>query len=196
MDRTVRGTTAAALPVAAAAAVYGWSHWCFAGATAPSTAVAVPIGAVLIAGATTACFRLVGGNAGFFGALLLALGLLTTVAVADRVAVRGEVADCAVVEVHGKPQASFGEGGPPTRTVYRHVLRCPGGYPSELKDDHRLAAPGGRLRVAYDPDRRVSPEVEGARSPWAPLLLALALLGAATALAARRPPPEPGPPSR
>lgn len=200
MDGTEPGAgsrvAGAALVVIAAVVVYGWARWCFGGTSAPSTTVAVGVGAILVVGAGAGYLRLVGGNAGVFGAILLALGLLTAVALADRTAVRGEVADCVVSEVHEKTEGSSGEGGPTPRTVYRHVVSCPGGYPSELKDDRQLAPKGGRIRVAYDPGRRVSPEPEGARPPWAPLLLALGLLGGATALAAHRPARQEGPPGR
>lgn len=197
MDGTEPGTgsrvAGAALVVTASVVVYGWARWCLSGTSAPSMTVAVGFGAVLVVGAGVGYLRLVGGSAGVFGAILLALGLLTAVALADRTAARGEVADCVVSELHEKTDVSLGEGEPPPRTVYRHVLSCPGGYPSELKDDRQLAPKGGRIRVAYDPGRRVSPEPEDAGPPWAPLLLALGLLGGSTALAAHRPTRQEGP---
>ncbi|MFF3216848.1 hypothetical protein ACFYYB_40280 [Streptomyces sp. NPDC002886] len=155
--------------------------------------VAVAVGAVMLVGAWVGYVRLVHGSAGIFGAIFLVLGLLTLVALADRTVVRGAVADCLVSEVHEKTQGSSGEGGPPPRTVYRHVLSCPDGYPTELKGDRRLAPQGERIKVSYDPGRRVSPQAHGAGTPWAPLLLALGLLGGSGALAARRPGAQQGP---
>lgn len=182
--------------VIAASAVYGWAWWSLGGTSAPSMTVAVVVGAVMLVAACVGYLRLVRGNAGVLGAILLVLGLLTLVALADRMAVRGAIADCVVTEVQEKIQGTSDEGAPPPRTVYRHVLSCPDGYPSELKGDRRLASQGGRIQVAYDPARRVSPEVEGSGSPWAPLLLAPALLGGAAALAGRRPPSQEGRPRR
>ncbi|MCX4775605.1 hypothetical protein [Streptomyces sp. NBC_01264] len=194
--RTGSRTAGAVFVVIAASVVYGWAWWCLAGASAPSMTVAVAVGAVMLVAAWVGYLKLVGGSAGVFGAIFLVLGLLTLVALADRTAVRGAVADCVVSEVHEKTQSSSGEGGPPPRTVYRHVLSCPDGYPDELKDDRRLAPQGGRIQVAYDPGRRVSPQVRRSGTPWAPLLLALGLLGGSGALARRRPAPQEGPPGR
>lgn len=191
--RTGSRTAGAVFVVITASVVYGWAWWSLGGAAAPSMTVAVVVGAVMLVAAGVGYLRLVPGSAGVFGAIFLVLGLLTLVALGDRTAVRGAVADCVVSEVHEKTQVSSGEGAPPPRTVYRHVLSCPDGYPSELKGDRRLAPQGGRIRVAYDPGRRVSPEVEGSGTPWAPLLLALGLLGASVALAGRRPAAQEGP---
>ncbi|MFE4615399.1 hypothetical protein ACFRJ7_04735 [Streptomyces sp. NPDC056747] len=58
---------------------------------------------------------------------------------------------------------------------------------------------GGTIRVAYDPQRRVNPAVEGANSPWHPGFLAAITLAAATVGARRvrlhwsRPEPESAP---
>ncbi|MGW7103422.1 hypothetical protein [Streptomyces sp. NPDC054838] len=178
--RRVRRVGTAVLPVPAAAAGYGWASWCFAGSSAPTGAVALVGGAALVLGACAAYFVLVGGSGGFFGALLLALGMLLAVAAADQAARRPAVAVCAVREVHTKVQGSAGEGAPPERTVYRFALGCPGGYPAELKEDRAVAAVGEEVRVAYDPGRRVSPELEGATTPskaasWAAALVALSM---------------------
>lgn len=194
--RTASRTAGVVLVVVAAAVVFGWACWCFGGTLAPSMTVGVVVGAVVLGVAWVGYLRLVGGSAGVFGAFLLVLGLLTVVALADRTVSRGAVADCVVSEVYEKTQVSSGEGAPPPKTVYRHVLSCPDGYPSELKGDRRLAPQGGRIQVAYDPGRRVSPEVDDAGTPWAPLLLALGLLGGSTALAGRRRAPQEGPPRR
>ncbi|MFE2548075.1 hypothetical protein ACFXGI_05935 [Streptomyces sp. NPDC059355] len=158
---------AALVPVVAAAALYGWAHWCYAGASAPSGTIALAGGAVLIVGAAVLYFVCVGGSRSLFGALFLALGLLLTVAATDQAASRAEVAPCVVREVQEQKTSSAGEGLPGERIVYRHVLNCPGGYPAELTDGRRLAAAGGEIRVAYDPRHRVSPAPEGASSPWA-----------------------------
>ncbi|MFG2989581.1 hypothetical protein ACGFZK_09895 [Streptomyces sp. NPDC048257] len=174
-----------AMPVVAAAAVYGWTHWYLAGPASPPIAVAVTGGAVLIAAACVAYFVRVDGGGGFFGVLFLAVGLLLTVAAADQATARAEVATCVVGAVHTKVQASAGEGGPPEKSVYRLELHCPDGYPAELKDDRPLAAAGEEIEVAYDPQRRVSPAPAGETSPWRAGLCALILLAAATGLARR-----------
>ncbi|MFD8981466.1 hypothetical protein [Streptomyces sp. NPDC059564] len=173
----------AVLPWLAAGAVYGWAAWCFGGSSAPPGAVALVGGAVLLLGGCAAYFVLVGGTGGFFGALLLSLGLLLAVAAADQAASRPEVAVCPVREVHTKAEHSSGEGAPPTRTVYRFVLDCPGGYPAELKEGRAVAEKGARIRVAYDPRHRVSPELEGRTTPWTATLWAAALLILGTAIA-------------
>ncbi|MGW0391232.1 hypothetical protein ACWDYJ_10070 [Streptomyces sp. NPDC003042] len=180
----------AALPAVAAVAVYGWAHWCFAGPSSPPVAVAVAGGALLLVGACVAYFVLVAGSGALFGAVLLALGLLLTVASADQASARTEVATCVVREVHDTLQGSYGEGGPPPKTVYRLVLACPGGYPAELKDDRPLAAVGEEVEVAYDPRRRVSPAVEGETAPWKPALFAVLLLALSAVMARGRRPPD------
>ncbi|MER5203812.1 hypothetical protein [Streptomyces sp. NPDC002825] len=174
----------AALPAVCAVAVYAWSAWCFGGASAPSTTVAVSVGgaAVLVAG--VAYFLLVDGVTGLFGALALVAALLLTVAAADRAAARGEVAECVVVKVREEGSSSSGDGGA-TRVLYHHTLRCPGGYPSAVTEGHRAAPDGGKVRVAYDPRRRVAPALEGSTSPWRQAVLAVLLLAAATAGARR-----------
>ncbi|MEU2391789.1 hypothetical protein [Streptomyces sp. NPDC007369] len=186
--RTWAGTWAgaAAGPLLAAGSVYGWAHWCFTGGSAPSAGVALAGGGTLIALLCAVYWTAVAGTRGFFGAVALALALLATVAAADRAAGRSEVALCVVRAVDSTVQESFGEGGPEPRTVHRHTLDCPGGYPAELKDDRRAAAVGGEVRVAYDPRRRVAPEAEGRTSPWGPVLSAALLLAVAAAIAASR----------
>lgn len=181
---------AAPLPVVAALAVYAWAHWCYAGTTPPSGAVAVAVGAVLVVGAPVAYFALVGGSGALFGALFLTLGLLLTVATADQAAVRGESATCVVRDVRTTVQTSMGEGGPAEKTLYRHVLDCPGGYPDEIGDDRRIASVGAEIRVAYDSRHRASPAVDGENSPWTAASCALALLAMSTALAAVRRGPD------
>ncbi|MFH9722196.1 hypothetical protein ACH4M4_04425 [Streptomyces sp. NPDC017254] len=176
--------TAAVLPAVCAVAVYAWSAWSFGSASAPSTTVAVSVGGAVILGAAVAYYLLVDGVMGLWGALALVGALLLTVAVADRTASRGAVADCAVVKVHEERHVSVGEGGG-ERTVYRHTLRCPGGYPAELSEDRRVAPDGGEVRVAYDPRRRVAPAVEGSAPPWGQGFLAVLLLAVATAGARR-----------
>ncbi|KQX52886.1 MULTISPECIES: hypothetical protein [unclassified Streptomyces] len=180
----VRSWGVTALPAAAAALLYAWSAWSFGGASAPSTTVAVSVGGAAVLAAGVAYYRLVDGAAGLFGALALVAALLLTVAAADRAAGRGAVADCVVVKVAEENSTSVGEGGG-TRVQYVHALRCPGGYPSSLSEDHRLAPDGGKVRVAYDPGRRVDPAVEGSRVPWRQGILAVLLLAAATAGARR-----------
>ncbi|MGR4878333.1 hypothetical protein ACIPUC_02705 [Streptomyces sp. LARHCF249] len=184
---------AAGLPAVAAAAVYGWAHWCYAGPASPPAAVAVAGGMALLVGACAAYGLIVGGSGGLFGGLLLAVGLLVTVAAADQTAARAESATCVVREVHTRLQESFGEGAPPQKTVYRLELDCPGGYPDAFADDRAVAAVGEEVRVAYDPQRRVSPALEGETSPWRAVVCAVILLAASTVIASRRPAPEPVP---
>ncbi|MEU6890333.1 hypothetical protein ABZ934_00760 [Streptomyces sp. NPDC046557] len=194
--RRIRRVGTALLPVAAAAAVYGWASWCFAGSSAPSGAFAVVGGAVLILLACAAYCVLVGATGGFFGALTLSLGTLLVVAAADQAAERPAVARCAVREVHTKVQSSAGEGAPPERTVYRFVLGCPRGYPAELKEDRAVAAVGQEIRVAYDPARRVSPESEGETAPWKAASWAAVLLALSVTIAwAKRAPDREGRPA-
>lgn len=173
---------AAALPVLATVAVFGWAYWCFGGATAPSATVAVVGGAVLILAACAGYALFVGGSGGLFGALVLALGLLLTVGAADRVASRGAVATCVVRDVRTSVQHSVGEGAPAPKTVYRLALDCPGGQPGELKGD-RAVAVGAEVRVAYDPRHRVAPEFDGTTSPWRAASWALMLLALSTVIA-------------
>ncbi|MFG2986319.1 hypothetical protein ACGFYQ_34550 [Streptomyces sp. NPDC048258] len=180
----------AVLPVVAAAAVFGWAHWCYAGPSSPPTPAALAVGTVLLVAACVAYFVRVGGSGGLFGGLLLAVGMLLAVAAADQTAARGAVTTCVVGEVRTKVQDSFGEGAPSGKTVYRLVLRCPGGYPVELKDDRPIASVGEEVRVAYDPRRRVSPAVEGETSPWSAVFWAVLLLALSTVIAARRRAPE------
>ncbi|GAA0288728.1 hypothetical protein GCM10010302_28850 [Streptomyces polychromogenes] len=181
-----RGRAAVAvLPVAAAALVYVWARWCFGGSAPPPSSLALAGGAVLVLGAAVAYFVPVRGAGGLFGALFLALGLLSTVAVVEGTAARGETATCTVREVRTKAEPSFGEGGA-DRTVYRLELDCPGGYPDELKDAPASFSRGARVRVAYDARRRLSPVLAGDGSPWKPALTAVLLLGLSTLLAARR----------
>lgn len=188
--------SAAALPVTATVAVFGWAYWCFGGSSAPSATVAMAGGAVLLLASCAGYLLLVGGSSGgLFGTLLLALVLLLTVAAADQAAARGAAATCVVRDVRTTVQPSFGEAGPHAKTVYRLALDCPGGYPDELKGDRPVAAPGAEVRVAYDPRRRVAPEVEGTTSPWRAATWALILLALSTVIAgSRRAPDEaPGP---
>ncbi|MGW1118865.1 hypothetical protein ACWD5B_17425 [Streptomyces tanashiensis] len=179
-----RARVAVFLPAACALALAGWSAWCFGGASAPSTTVAVSVGGAAVLAAGVAYFLLVSGNLGFFGALALVGGLLLTVAATDQAAARGEVAECVVVKVVAEHHESVVDGGLDT-TLHHHTLRCPGGYPVSLAEDRRLAPDGGTLRVAYDPRRRVDPAVEGSASPWLPAFLAVLTLSAATAGARR-----------
>ncbi|MFJ3925264.1 hypothetical protein [Streptomyces sp. NPDC090022] len=180
----------AALPAVAAVLLHGWAAWYFGAASPPPAAVAVAGAGILGAGALVAYFLLVGGNGAVFGTLLLAVGLLLTVAAADRTAAREEVATCVVREVHTRSEGSFGEGGPPPKTVYRFALDCPGGHPAELKDDRSLAPVGGQVRVAYDPLRRTAPAVAGEEtSPWTPALWGALALALSTLIAASRPHP-------
>ncbi|MFJ3834985.1 hypothetical protein ACWGHM_26475 [Streptomyces sp. NPDC054904] len=179
----------AVLPVVAAAALYGWAHWYFAGPGSPPAAVAVAVGAVLCGAACAVYFVRVHGGGALFGALFLAVGLLLTVTTADRAAGRAESAVCVVREVHSQVQGSYGEGAPPAKTVHRVDLDCPGGYPDELKGDGPPPARGEEIEVAYDARRRVSPEPAGTTSPWKPAVWAVLLLGAAGLIAARSPEP-------
>ncbi|MHC0431135.1 hypothetical protein ACX6XY_13225 [Streptomyces sp. O3] len=190
VGRWLAGALPPGVPAVAGAVVYGWAHWCFAGPASPPSAVALLGGGALIGAAGLAYLRLVGGSGGVFGAIFLAVGLFLAVAVADRVAVRGEVATCVVREVRTQVQKSFGEGGPSPKTVYRLALDCPGGYPAELKDDRAAAPVGERVRVAYDPERRVAPTVHGETSPWTPALWTAALLALSTLLAAKAGPSD------
>ncbi|MFD3696983.1 hypothetical protein ACFWUZ_12655 [Streptomyces sp. NPDC058646] len=182
----------AVLPAVAAAAVSGWAYWCFAAPAPPPGPVAVAGGVLLAAGACAAYWVRVRGSGGFFGALLLGMGLLLTVAAVEQATARGAVATCVVEEVRTRIQESFGEGAPPTKTLYRHVLRCPGGYPAELKGDRPVAAEGEEVRVAYDPGRRVSPEREGQTTPVRAVVGAVLLLALSTVIArvASRTPPD------
>ncbi|MFD8142132.1 hypothetical protein [Streptomyces sp. NPDC059708] len=180
-----RRAAVAALPVAAAALVYLWARWCFGGSAPPPSSFALAGGAVLVLGAAVAYFVPVRGAGGLFGALFLALGLLSTVAVVEGTAARGETATCLVREVHTKVEASFGEGGA-ERTVYRLDLNCPGGYPDELRDAPSSVSRGAEIRVAYDARRRLSPVPAGEGPPWKAGLTAVLLLGLSTLLAARR----------
>ncbi|NXY98158.1 hypothetical protein HYE82_28070, partial [Streptomyces sp. BR123] len=175
-------------PLLAAGAVYGWAHWCFTGASAPSAGIALAGGGTLIALLCAVYWTAVAGTRGFFGAVALALALLAAVAAADRVAARSEVALCVVRAVESTVQQSYGEGAPGPKTVHRHTLDCPGGYPSELKDDRRAAPVGSEVRVAHDPRRRVAPEAEGRTSPWGSALSTAVLLAVATVIAASRQP--------
>ncbi|MFF3836332.1 hypothetical protein [Streptomyces sp. NPDC001930] len=168
------------LPAFCAVAVYAWSAWSFGSTSAPSTTVAVSVGGAAVLVSAVAYYLLVDGVMGLWGALALVGALLLTVATADQWASRGAVAECVVVKVHEEKHVSVGEGGG-ERTVYRHTLRCPGGYPSALAENHRLAPDGGDVRVAYDPRRRVAPAVAGSSPPWGQAVFAVLLLAAATA---------------
>ncbi|MEU9254441.1 DUF3592 domain-containing protein [Streptomyces sp. NPDC048270] len=180
------GRLAAGLPAVAAGAVYGWAHWCFAGPAPPPTAVAWVGAVVLLVAACAGYVVAVGGSGSVFGGLLLAVGLLLTVAAADQTASRAESATCVVREVERRLQSSSGEGAPPAKTVYRLALDCPGGYPDELKDDRAVAEAGQEVRVAYDPRRRASPALEGTASPWRAVVWAVLLLAVSTVIAGRR----------
>ncbi|WP_167739609.1 hypothetical protein [Streptomyces subrutilus] len=181
---------AAGLPAVAAAVVYGWAHWCFAGPDSPPTAVAWAGAVLLLVAACAGYVVAVGGSGGVFGGLLLAMGLLLTVAAADQAAARPESATCVVRGVDSSFQPSLGDGAPPAKTVYRLALDCPGGYPDELKDDQAVAESGQEVRVAYDPRRRVSPALAGTVSPWRAVVWAALLLALSTVIAGRRGAPE------
>ncbi|MFD3571317.1 hypothetical protein [Streptomyces sp. NPDC058667] len=183
-SENIRAWGVVALPAVCAAALYAWSAWCFGGASAPSTTVAISVGGAAILAAAVAYFLLVDGAIGLFGALALVGGLLLTVAAADQAASRGAVAACVVVEVREEERTQVGEGGA-TTVVYHHTLRCPGGYPSTVTEAHRAAPDGGEVRVAYDPRQRVAPALEGSSSPLRQAVLAMLLLAAATAGARR-----------
>ncbi|KOV65522.1 hypothetical protein [Streptomyces sp. MMG1121] len=176
---------AAALPGAAAAALYAWAHWCLVSASAPSTGVAVVAGAVLVGCACAVYFALVSGSGGLFGALFLAIGPLMVAATADQLVQRTASATCVVRAVHDRKIAAFGEDGI-AKTVYRLALDCPGGYPTEINSDRRIASEGRRVHVAYDPRHRVAPIAGEPNTPWKPGVGAVVLLLAATAFAARR----------
>ncbi|RSS78268.1 hypothetical protein [Streptomyces sp. WAC06614] len=175
------------LPAAAAGLVHGWSWWCLSADSAPPGPVALVGGAVLVLGAAVAYGALRGGSGGVFGALAVAVGLLAVVAAADRAAARPDRALCVVRQIEERGSHTAGEGAPASRTVYRHVLTCPGGYPTELKEDHAVARAGGEIEVAYDARRRVSPVLVGDTSPWPAFLCAALLLAFATLVATRRP---------
>lgn len=122
------------VPPLGAGTVYGWAHCCFTADSAPSAGIALA-GGPLIAGSCAVYRTAVAGTRGFFGAVALALALLPTLAAADLTHARGEVAVCVARAVDSTVQQPSGEGGPGPRTVHRHALDCPGGYPAELKDD-------------------------------------------------------------
>ncbi|MFJ6798007.1 hypothetical protein [Streptomyces sp. NPDC091268] len=174
------------LPALAAALLFAWACWCYGASPPVATAPAVAVGGAVLVGACAAYSVLVGGSGGLFGALFLALGLLLTVTAADQAASRGSTATCVVGEVHTKVEHSAGEGSPGPKKVYRLVLRCPGGYPAELKEDRPVAAAGEEVRVAYDPRRRVAPAVEGGASPWAAAVCAVLLLALCTVIASAK----------
>ncbi|RFU87951.1 hypothetical protein DY218_04120 [Streptomyces triticagri] len=184
--RIVLRGAATLLPASAAVAVYAWTHWSMAGSSSspPSTTVAVTVGLAGGVGALLAYVRLRADSGGLFGALFLAMALLAAVAAADATAARSGTAVCVVREVSSSEQHSSGEGGPPSKTVHRIKLRCPGGYPTELRDDRVVAAKGEEIRVAYDPRRRVSPEAAGRSTPWGAAVVTLGLTALSTLLAA------------
>ncbi|MFF4186633.1 hypothetical protein ACFYZ9_25955 [Streptomyces sp. NPDC001691] len=175
--------------MAAAAAAYAWARWCFASASPPSGTVALVGGAALIVLTCVVYFVLVEGSGAFFGVLLMALGLFLTLEAVEEGTARGQTVICDVREVTSRVLQSSGEGSIST-TVYHFTLSCPGGYPTEITERRPVTSAGKRLRIAYDPQRRVSPSIEGDASPWRSALTALVLLAAATALAARRRAPD------
>ncbi|MEU6867533.1 hypothetical protein ABZ924_30575 [Streptomyces sp. NPDC046876] len=187
---TRRSLGAAALPAVAAVLTFGWAWWGLAGGSPLPSPVALVGGAVLVLGSAIAYFVLAGGSGGLFGALLLAAGLLLTVTAADQSAARPDEALCVVRAIDAREQASYGEGAPPGRTVYRHELQCPGGDPGEIKTDHHIAEVGGEVRIAHDRRHRVSPVVAGTNSPWTPAAWAVAVLALSTVIGGwRRPRP-------
>ncbi|MFJ3585107.1 hypothetical protein ACIPPS_23170 [Streptomyces sp. NPDC090127] len=185
------------VPLGAGWLTYLWADWSLRGGTGTPRFVALLGGIVLAAvalAALGALFRETGTAAGF-GLFLLVLGMgAAWVEVADSTT-RSEVVSCAVVgKVRQSHHPTFGEGAPQAKTLYHYELDCPGGlfpeFSSETKADPEGAVDGegGRIRVAYDPDRRMDPVLASENvaigSPVIPtILLALSALASLVAIA-------------
>ncbi|MFD9636932.1 hypothetical protein [Streptomyces violascens] len=177
------------VPMVAATAAYAWARWCFASASPPSQMAALVGGAILILFTCVVYFVLVDGSGGFFGVLLMTLGLFLTLEAVEEGTARSQAVTCDVREVTSEVLESSGEGSI-SKTVYHVALGCPGGYPTGITEGHPVTSAGKQIRIAYDPRRRVSPTIEGNDSPWRSAISASVLLVAATALAARRRAPD------
>ncbi|MGW2302336.1 hypothetical protein [Streptomyces sp. NPDC001809] len=161
MRKAVPYTGALLVPAAAGVLLWWWAAWSLGGQHRPPTALAVAGGLALAAVALVAHNALFREGGSIAAAVLILAGLTAVWVEARDDAVRGAVADCVVV---GKPKVThhptFGEGAPAPKTLFHHTLRCSGGYPTDFSAEERIAEPGGTVRIAYDPARRMDPVLE------------------------------------
>ncbi|MFF0274878.1 MULTISPECIES: hypothetical protein [unclassified Streptomyces] len=161
MRKAVPYAGALLVPAVAGVLLWRWAAWSLGGPHGLPTALAVGGGVVLAAVALVAHNALFREGGSIAAAVLILAGLTAVWVEARDDAVRGAVADCVVV---GKPRVThhptFGEGAPAAKTLFHHTLSCSGGYPTEFSAEERIAEPGGAVRIAYDPARRMDPVLE------------------------------------
>ncbi|MGW6565629.1 hypothetical protein [Streptomyces sp. NPDC054975] len=169
---------------------YRWADWSLRSEAGTPRFVALLGGVVLAAVALVALgalFRETGAAVGF-GLFLLVLGLgAVWVEVADSTT-RSEVVTCAVVgKVRTSHHPTFGEGAPKDKTLFHYELDCPGGLFPEFSSETKAEVEDGKIRVAYDPSRRMDPILASENlaigSPVIPtILLALSALASLIAV--------------
>ncbi|MFE5794366.1 hypothetical protein ACFQ8C_17520 [Streptomyces sp. NPDC056503] len=149
---------AVAVPLGAGALLHLWGSWSLRSPLGTPTALAVLVGLVL-AGLAVAAHNALFREGGSVLALVLLLAGLGAVWVEARDSrVRGATVECMVVgKVRVTDHPTFGEGAPVAKRLYHHALDCPGGYPEEFSWERKLGEAGKRLRIAYDPARRMDP---------------------------------------
>ncbi|MGI5131994.1 hypothetical protein ACQEVB_34680 [Pseudonocardia sp. CA-107938] len=115
---------------------------------------------------------------GAFLALFTGLNLLSGAVTDDALHQRGELTSCTVRTVLPvSVTSSDSEGRTQTRIRYAYDLDCAVPTVTAMSTDRRVAAPGDRIDVLYDPWHRLDPRIPDGDedSQWLPGLLLLAL---------------------
>ncbi|MGW0608639.1 hypothetical protein [Streptomyces sp. NPDC002644] len=179
-EMTFRRWTAVLIPPCTAVAVHGWAFWFYSSSGLPLSA-GIAVGGALMLAAAIAYTVLVKGVGCFFGVLLTALALFAAVTAAERGTPRAVAVDCAVTEATGGSREP-GTDGPAVPDRHFLTLKCPGGHPAKITTVQEYGA-GDRVRITYDPERRVAPKAEGEPAPWFIGVLALVMLAVASLIA-------------
>ncbi|ROQ32383.1 hypothetical protein EDD98_1366 [Streptomyces sp. PanSC19] len=189
MRKAVPYAGALLVPAVAGTLLWRWADRSLRSPHGLPTVLALVGGLALTAVALLAHNALFREGGGIAAVVLLLAGLTAVWVEARDSAVLGAVTDCVVVgEVRVTHHPTFGEGAPAPKTLYHHTLDCVGGYPAEFSAEERIAGPGGAVRIAYDPDRRMDPVLardnESHGSPVIPTsLLVLSAALSVTAIA-------------
>ncbi|MFF5971915.1 hypothetical protein ACFY7C_10365 [Streptomyces sp. NPDC012769] len=181
------------VPLGAGLLLHLWAGWSMRSPVRVPTLLAALAGLALTGVALLAHNALFREGGSIVAVVLLVAGLVAVWVEAGDSRVRAAVVGC---EITGTARATyhptFGEGAPSEMWLYHHPLDCPGGYPSEFTAEERIGAAGKKVRVAYDPARRMDPILEKDNvahgSPVLPsVLLALSVVFSLAAVAAEEP---------
>ncbi|MFF0554513.1 hypothetical protein ACH4ZU_15585 [Streptomyces sp. NPDC020472] len=183
MRKAVSYAGALLVPAVAGTLLWWWADRSLRSPHGLPAVLALGGGLLLTAAALLAHNALFREGGGVAAAVLILAGLTAVWVEARDSAVRGAVADCVVVgEVRVTHHPTFGEGAPPAKTLYHHTLDCVGGRPTEFSAEERIAEPGGRVRIAYDPDHRMDPVLARDNEPHGSPVIPASLLVLSAAL--------------